>query len=70
MLILDPEIVESNHLRKKNCMNDSLSDAHLCPGHATVKNRAFSLTWPASMQFIGTKESVYIRQEFNSHRIV
>ena len=28
--------------------------------------RAFSLTWPASMQilFIGAKESVYIRKEF------
>ena len=39
-------------------MNDSLSDAHLCPGQPTVKNRAFSLTWPASIQFIGTKGSV------------
>ena len=30
---------------------------------------AFSLTWPASVcKFIGTKESVYIRKEFNSHR--
>ena len=29
----------------------------------------FSLTWPASTQFIGTKQSVYIRKEFNSHRI-
>ena len=29
----------------------------------------FSLTWPASVCiFIGTKESVYIRKEFNSHR--
>ena len=34
--------------------------------------RAFSLTWPASMQIYqiyGNKESVYIRKEFNSHRI-
>ena len=32
--------------------------------------RAFSLTWPASMQilFIGAKESVYIRKEFKSYR--
>ena len=31
--------------------------------------RAFSLTWPASVcKFIRTKESVYIRKEFNSHR--
>ena len=28
----------------------------------------FSLTWPASMEIHGTKESVYIRKEFNSHR--
>ena len=31
--------------------------------------RVFSLTWPASMQIVGTKESVCIRKEFNSHRI-
>ena len=32
--------------------------------------RVFSLTWPASVcKFIGTKESVYIRKEFNSQRI-
>ena len=31
--------------------------------------RVFSLTWPASVcKFIGTKESVYIRKEFNFHR--
>ena len=30
--------------------------------------RVFSLTWPASMQMYGTKESVCIRKEFNSHR--
>ena len=31
--------------------------------------RVFSLTWPTSMyKFIGTKESVSIRKEFNSHR--
>ena len=32
----------------------------------------FQLTWPASMQIYqiyGNKESVYIRKEFNSHRI-
>ena len=32
--------------------------------------RAFSLTWPASMLIFRTKESFYIRKEFNSHRIV
>ena len=32
--------------------------------------RVFSLTWPASVdKFIGTKESVYIRKEFNFHSI-
>ena len=31
--------------------------------------RVFSLTWPASMQVIETKESVRIRKEFNSQRI-
>ena len=31
--------------------------------------RVFSLKWPPSLcKFIGTKESVYIRKEFNSHR--
>ena len=31
--------------------------------------RVFSLTWPASVcKFIGTKESFYIRKEFNFHR--
>ena len=31
----------------------------------------FSLTWPAYLRkFIGIKESVYIRKEFNSHRTV
>ena len=30
--------------------------------------RAFSLTWPASMQIYGNKDSVYIRKEFNSRR--
>ena len=31
--------------------------------------RVFSLTWPALCKFIGTKESVCIRKEFNSQRI-
>ena len=31
--------------------------------------RVFSLTWPTSMQIYGTKESVCVRREFNSHRI-
>ena len=31
-------------------------------------NRASSLTWPVSIKFIGTEESVLIRKEFNSHR--
>ena len=37
-----------------------------------LSKRAFSLTWPASMQIYqiyGNKESVCIRKEFNSHRI-
>ena len=36
----------------------------------TTQYRAFSLTWPASLQFIGTKESVYIKKDYNSHRII
>ena len=32
-------------------------------------NRAFSLTWSASMQIYWRKESFQIRKEFNSHRI-
>ena len=36
---------------------------------SNVGYRVFSLTWPASMQIVGTKESVCIRKEFNSHRI-
>ena len=35
----------------------------------TLAFRAFSLTWPASMLIYGTKESFYIRKEFNPHRI-
>ena len=31
--------------------------------------RAFSITWPASMQIYGTKESVYIGKGINPHRI-
>ena len=31
-------------------------------------NRAFFLTWLVLCKFIGTKEIVYIRKEFNSHR--
>ena len=31
--------------------------------------RAFSLTWPASMQIYWNKKSVCIRKKFNSHRI-
>ena len=31
--------------------------------------KAFSITWPASMQIYGTKESVYIGKGINSHRI-
>ena len=31
--------------------------------------KAYSLTWPASMQTYGTKEFSYIRKESNSHRI-
>ena len=36
----------------------------------TTQYRAFSLTRPVSLQFIGTKESVYIRKDYNSHKIV
>ena len=32
-------------------------------------NKAFSLTWPASMQIYWNERSVYIRKEFNSLRI-
>ena len=35
----------------------------------TTNYRAFSLTWPALCKFIGTKESFYMRKEFNSNRI-
>ena len=31
-------------------------------------NRAFSLTWSASMQIYWKKESVCLRKEFNSHK--
>ena len=31
--------------------------------------RTFSLKWHSAMQLTATKESVYIRKEFNSHRI-
>ena len=31
--------------------------------------RAFSRTWPAPMQIYRSKESIYIRKEFNSRRI-
>ena len=31
--------------------------------------RAFSLTWPASMQIYWNKKSFCIRKKFNSHRI-
>ena len=34
-----------------------------------IRYRTFSLTLPAFMLFIGTKGSVCIRKEFNSHRI-
>ena len=36
-------------------------------GNVEVAYRAFSPTWPVC-EFIGTKESVGIRKEFNSHR--
>ena len=61
----------------------ALSAAHISLGDkkantldATIGNqtklefhREYSLTWLASMQFIGTKEIICIRKEFNSHRI-
>ena len=31
--------------------------------------RAFSLTWPSSMQIYWNKKTVWIRKKFNSHRI-
>ena len=34
----------------------------------TIVNRAFWLTWPASLQIYWTKGVVYIRRMFNSHR--
>ena len=36
----------------------------------TTQYRAFSLTWPASLQIYWNKESVYIKKDCNSHRIV
>ena len=33
------------------------------------ENRVNSLTWPAFMLIYRTKESFYIRKEFNSHRV-
>ena len=35
-----------------------------------LANRAFSLTWPASMLIYWNKKGFYIRKEFNSHRVV
>ena len=35
----------------------------------SISYRAFSLTWPASMQIYWNKKSVCIRKKFNSHRI-
>ena len=32
-----------------------------------VKNKSFSLTCSSDMQFLGTKESFYMRKEFNPH---
>ena len=32
-------------------------------------SRVFSLTWPALCKFIGTKENICIRKQFNSQRI-
>ena len=34
-----------------------------------TKYRAFSLTWLALCKSIGTKGSIYVRKDFNSHRI-
>ena len=36
---------------------------------STLEYRAFPLTWPASMLFIETKQSVCIWKEFKYHRI-
>ena len=32
-------------------------------------HRAFSITWPESMQIYGDKRNFYIRKEFDYHRI-
>ena len=36
---------------------------------SSLFNRAFSLTWLALCKSIGTKGSIYVRKDFNSHRI-
>ena len=41
----------------------------VCRLPVETKYRAYPLTCPAAMQIYGTKESVFIRKELNSHRI-
>ena len=51
-----------NHCNLKWSLSFSLDQC-------SFSHRAFSLTWRASTPIYWKKESVYIRKEFNSHRI-
>ena len=53
-------------LTKFEIINHSLSNFIT---KAKENNIAFFLSWPTAVQIIGTKENVYLRKEFNSHRI-
>ena len=59
---LPVDVRRSKTSLRRHCLN-SLK----CTLGAETPIRAFSLTWPASMQ-IGTKERVNTRKEFNSNR--
>ena len=59
------------HYCRKNIFFHSKTKYHdtTCQRSPFFTYKVFSLTLPASMQIIGTKESVCIRKEFNSQRI-
>ena len=45
----------------------STSDTIIYASHHLASEESISLTWPAGLcKFIGTKECIYIRKEFNS----
>ena len=58
----------SRDLRIRLALGSIIYGHHKGPIKSIKTYRAFSLTWPVSMQILGTKESVYIRKEFNFHR--